>query len=766
MKKIFYSLILVIFIIPVYGQNNMPEHIESFFAQKGEAYFSIEATTPKEIIPLLNLISVDEIKDGEVRAYANKREFAKFLELGYNYEILPNPGDLLNPKMYDGSKDTYDWDEYPTYEAYVAMMYQFATDHPDICEVFSIGNSTEGRELLVAKISDNVSTDEGEPQFLYTGQIHGDEIVTYILFLRVIDHLLENYGTDPLVTDLVDNLEIWINPLSNPDGTYAGGNSSVNGATRSNANNVDLNRNYADPVGGPHPDGNVYQPETLLFMEVAEQNQFVMSANSHSGAEVVNYPWDTWNELHPDDAWWYFVSREYADNVHDNAPSGYLDGFDDGITNGAAWYMVQGGRQDYMNYYQNCREFTLELSNVKMLPASQLEAHWDYNRDAMLDYIQQMLYGFKGTVTDASTGDPVVAKVEILNHDDKNTFVFSHEETGKYNRVIKEGAYDVKYSAVGYFSQVFNNVSVDDYNSNIIDVQLEAASLIADFSADNTTVSIGTTVHFTQETFGDPDTYQWTFEGGNPATSSDENPSVIYNEVGSFDVTLVITKGGDEHQITKEDYIIVNEEFLMGNQEITTCSGLFYDDGGEGNYSDDADFTTTIYGDASSSDYKLVVEFLEFSVETNEGCTYDYLEIYNGENNSAPLIDRYCGTSPGTVISDNEAHALTFVFRSDGSVNQAGWKAVISCDIMDVVDKKNTTRFRVFPNPINQGLLHIESEIQINEIQINSISGSVVLSKKSRAKSDKVNVSALSAGVYILTVKTDKGLYHQKIQIQ
>ncbi len=767
MKKNYILLLLTVFLMPVYAQTNLPDGIEAFFAKKGEAYFSIEATTPKEIIPVLNLISVDEIKDGEVRAYANKREFAKFLELDYNYEILPNPGDLLNPKMYDGAKGEYAWDEYPTYDAYVAMMYQFATDHPDICEVFSIGNSTNGRELLMAKISDNVSIDEGEPQFLYTGQMHGDEIVTYMMFLRVIDHLLENYGTDPLVTDLVDNLEIWINPLSNPDGTYAGGNSTVNGATRSNANNVDLNRNYADPKGGPHPDGNVYQDETIAFMALADENSFVMSANSHSGAEVVNYPWDTWYELHPDDGWWKFVSHEYADTAQFNSPSGYMADFDDGITNGANWYSIEGGRQDYMNYFQNCREFTLELSNVKMLPASELIAHWDYNRDAMMNYIKQMLYGFNGIITDAETGNPVVAKVEILNHDDRNTFVFSNIETGKYKRLIKEGVYDLRFSAEGYFPQTFTDVSVADYNTTIIDVQLVAASLIADFSADQTIVSIGTTVQFTEQTYGEPDTYLWAFEGGNPATSTDANPSVTYNEEGSFDVTLTITKGGDEQQIIKEDYIIVNEEFLMGNQEITTCSGMFYDDGGEANYSDGKDFTTTIYGDATADNYSLNIEFIEFSIEANASCNYDYLEIYDGVDDNAPLIGKFCGaTSPGTIISDNDAHALTFVFHSNVSVNQSGWKALISCDIIDGINDNNAMNFNVYPNPINQGLLNIESEIQINEIQINSISGSVVLSKKAYAKFEKINVSALSSGVYILTVKTDKGLYHQKIQVQ
>ncbi|OYT17706.1 MAG: hypothetical protein B7C24_01300 [Bacteroidetes bacterium 4572_77] len=767
MKKIITIFILAVLVFNTQAQSVLSSEMTAHFAKKGEAYFSIDAATPKQIIPLLNLISVDEIRDGKVFAYANKRDFTRFLSLGYDYELLPNPGDLLDPVMYDGSKGVYDWDAYPTYDAYVAMMYQFATDHPDICEVFSIGQSVQGREILMAKISDNVAVDEGEPQFLYTGQMHGDEIVTYMMFLRVIDHLVENYGSDALVNDLVDNLEIWINPLSNPDGTYAGGNNSVNGAIRANANYIDLNRNYADPEDGLHPDGNAYQPETLLFMELAEDNHFVMSANSHSGAEVVNYPWDTWYTLHPDDDWWKFVSHEYADTVRLNSPSNYFEGFDNGITNGAAWYSISGGRQDYMNYFHNCREFTLELSDAKMLPANQLVAHWDYNRAALLNYIKEMLYGVSGIITDAATGDPVVAKVEILNHDAQNTFVFSKEETGAYNRVIFEGTYDIQFSAEGYLPQIIENVEVEVFEMTTLDVQLVSASLIADFTADNTVIPLGSTVNFTQQCYGDPDTYSWTFEGGDPATSDQENPSISYATPGEFDVTLVITKDDDTQEIVKHNYIMANEEYIMGDQEITTCNGLFLDDGGSGNYSDGKDYTTTIFGNETSDDYVLIVDFLEFSLEFSETCNYDYLKIYDGEDASATLLGTYCGTnSPGEIMSSNDDHALTFVFHSDGSVNLEGWKATINCTIVDGVDELSQHHLSIYPNPVENGLITIESETVMSQISINNMNGQVMRIKSVNTKKEILNLSDLSAGIYIISVNTPSGVSHHKVQVK
>ncbi len=80
--------------------------------------------------------------------------------------------------------------------------------------------------------------------------------------LRLIDHLLRGYGDDPEITALVDETEIWINPLANPDGTYFGGDDTVADAIRyytttgGGDSGVDPNRNFPDLADGDHPDGN------------------------------------------------------------------------------------------------------------------------------------------------------------------------------------------------------------------------------------------------------------------------------------------------------------------------------------------------------------------------------------------------------------------------------------------------------------------------------------------------------------------------------
>ncbi len=651
------------------------------FKSRGEVYFKFKPSSVKDIQTLTNIISIDNVKFDEVYAYANQKEFAEFLKRGLDYSVLPHPGDIKNPNMKSNVniKGVLDWDFYPTYDAYVDMMYQFQADYPDLCQVFSIGQTVNGRELLVARISDNVGQDEGETQFLYTSTMHGDETTGYVLMLRYINYLLSNYGSDPQVDNLVNNMDIYINPLANPDGTYHGGNNTVNGAQRYNGNNIDLNRNYPDPQDGPHPDGNAWQPETVAFMAFAESHHFVLSANFHGGAEVFNYPWDTWGQLTADDEWWQYTGREWADSAQYYSPTGYFTELNNGITNGYAWYEVDGGRQDYMNYFQQCREVTVELSGTKLPPASQLPDFWNYQYRSFLDYMEQALFGIRGTVTDASTGEPVYAEIYIENHDADSSWFYTQPSTGNYNRPVYEGTYDVTFSAFGYYSQTIENVQVQNRQITWLDVQLEQGNLIPDFSASATTISAGGSVDFTDMSFGNITSWEWTFEGGTPATSNMQNPqNIVYNQVGSYDVTLTISDGTDSQTITKENYITVSTEYYMQDGTITTCEGTFYDSGGpNSNYSDDEDFIMKIQ---PANNGKAKVEFTSFSVEAQSNCEYDWLKIFDGPDVQSPVIGLYCGTgSPGTVIATNDAGVLTFQFHSDYSVNEAGWSATISC---------------------------------------------------------------------------------------
>ena len=444
----------------------------STYAQTKQVYFKFSIESRSRIDSISQIISIDNVKGDTVYAYSTSDRFDQFIKLGYEYTILPNPGSLIEPEMGGTVNEVLEWDTYPTYSAYIAMMNQFASDYPNLCLIENIGYSVNGRQLLFAKISANVDNEENEPEVMYSSSMHGDEITGYVLMLRLIDYLLTNYGGDPQVTAMVDNMEIWINPLANPDGTYYSGNNSVNGAIRYNANWVDLNRNFPDPDNGPHPDGNPYQPETQAMMDFFDRHNFTISANFHGGIEVVNYPWDTWPRRHADDSWFIQISREYADSAQDNSPNGYMNDLNNGITNGWDWYEVAGGRQDYITYYKGGREVTIEISSTKLPPANQLPNFWNYNRAAFLTYLDQSYYGIRGVVTDSYSGEPVAATITVLNHDIDNSEIYSDPEIGDYHRMIDAGTYGLRFTAAGYQPQTISGISIGDYGTTVVNVQL------------------------------------------------------------------------------------------------------------------------------------------------------------------------------------------------------------------------------------------------------------------------------------------------------
>lgn len=446
--------------------------------RRGEVYFSFQLNNPGQIVSLSKIISISSIEGNTVYAYANQNEFSEFTNQITDFRVLTAPSELTTVQMTNDPKQVLTWNYYPTYSAYENLMQQFASDHPDICKLITITTLVSGRKILALRISDNTGVEENEPEFLYSSTIHGDEVTGYILMLHLADYLLSGYGTDERITKLVNNFDIVICPLANPDGTYKGGNNTVNGATRYNANNIDLNRNYPDPdpAAGLHPDGNPWQPETVAFMDFAKQSTFTMGANFHGGAEVVNYPWDTWSRLTADDAWWYYTSREYADTVHANAPAGYMTQLNNGITDGYAWYSVNGGRQDYMNYYRYCREVTIELSDTKILPEYQLIEYWNYNYRSLLNYIEQAGYGLHGLVNDSLTGEPLYAKVYFSGFDKDSSHVYSDPQVGDYHRLLKSGNYTVTYSANGYLPKTFT-VQVADKQTTVLNVQLNTGTL-------------------------------------------------------------------------------------------------------------------------------------------------------------------------------------------------------------------------------------------------------------------------------------------------
>jgi len=345
--------------------------------------------------------------------------------------------------------------DYPTHAEIGTLLATLATNHPTLCRTFSWGQSVQGRELWGLVVSADVNNTTAEPEVRLSSSMHGDEVVGMILLLNLAHHLVQNYGQPgyEALTELVGNTEIHIMPLHNPDGYVAG--------TRNNAQGVNLNRNFPLPVG-THP---VQEIETLNYMAHANAHHFVISENGHGGALVVNYPWDYTFTRAPDDAALIQLSLEYSTY---NLPM-YNGFFDQGITNGADWYVVTGSVQDWAYDQTGCIDLTIEHGLTKWPAASTLPGFWDDNRESFMHFIAAAHYGVSGVVSDSLSGDPLAATVTVTGNPMSVTSDPAH---GDYYKLLDSGTYELTFTAEGYRSKTISGVSTTWGTPTLLDVQL------------------------------------------------------------------------------------------------------------------------------------------------------------------------------------------------------------------------------------------------------------------------------------------------------
>jgi murein tripeptide amidase MpaA len=453
-------------------------------AQVVERYVRFTIKDKSELDRLTRVVSIAKINHDTVHAYANEKEWAAFLSMGYTAVELPYPGWRYGGKVSQSLAGMQEWDSYPTYKTYLEMMARFASDFPSLCRLDTIGKSVEGRLILALKISTKVNLREDEPQFLYSSSMHGDELTGFILLLRLADYLLNQYGQATAegqrVTKLLDNMEVWLNPLFNPDGTYRlGGDTSVSSATRYNANSVNLNRNFPDRVIDPINTTQGREPETQAMMLWTGKHNFTLSANLHSGAQVVNYPWDNGAQSGsysrcPDDTWFMHVSRAYAIPNPDMMGGG----FSNGITNGCAWYVIYGGRQDWMYWWNGGREVTIELEPNGIPSGSLLPQYWMHNKESFLAYMEEALHGIRGLVTDADTHAPLKARVDAV--EPLSLPIYSDSTVGDYHYLLLPGTYSIAAQAPGYEPDTIRSIVVTDSLPTRMDIALRRIAVAVD----------------------------------------------------------------------------------------------------------------------------------------------------------------------------------------------------------------------------------------------------------------------------------------------
>ena len=240
---------------------------------------------------------------------ADERQLDYLSSRNYPVTIAPQP-QRTAAALDENLGDYYTFAEMES----ILVAWDTTSAYNGIFDVFSIGTSIEGRDIWAFKISDNVTVDEDEAEALFIANHHAREIMTVNIVMMFADTLLSGYGSDPQITDFVDNREIFFVPMMNPDGhVYVQQNHGGSPGNwwrknrRLNENftyGVDLNRNWGyqwgyDEIGSSSNPGSIVyrgaapfsEPETQAVRDLVNQREFTMWLSYHTYGELLLYPW-------------------------------------------------------------------------------------------------------------------------------------------------------------------------------------------------------------------------------------------------------------------------------------------------------------------------------------------------------------------------------------------------------------------------------------------------------------------------------------------
>jgi carboxypeptidase T len=275
-------------------------------------------------------------RDGSIIVYISEKEYELILARGIRSEILIDDwydhyqkskqqisAETLNKQLTNSSQiygvENFDFGSmggyYTLEEVYSNLDFMFSEYPSLITSRASYGTSLESRDLYYVKISDNPNINEDEPEVLYTSLHHAREPQGMMQMIYFMYYLLENYGSNPEVTYLVDNREMYFIPVVNPDGYEENRIKNPNGGGMHRKNmrdngdgsfGVDLNRNYGpieywdSPNGGSslEPSNNTYrgtapfsEPETAAMRQFLIDNNIRACLNYHTYSNLLIFPY-------------------------------------------------------------------------------------------------------------------------------------------------------------------------------------------------------------------------------------------------------------------------------------------------------------------------------------------------------------------------------------------------------------------------------------------------------------------------------------------
>lgn len=338
---------------------------------------------------------------------------------------------------------------------------------------------------------------------------------------------------------------------------------------------------------------------------------------------------------------------------------------------------------------------------------------------------------------------------------------------------------------------------------------------VANFSASSTSVSEGGTVTFTDLSTNEPTSWSWTFSGGTPASSTAQNPTVTYGTAGTYDVTLVATNSAGSDTDVKTGYITVTSAPTTVTLSFTDFEGgwgIWTDGGGDckrytkGTYAyggiaaadiqDNSGVASSFYMtngvDVQTPGYvQLDVEFYFVGVSMDNSNEDFWVQYFDGTSwytvaDFDAGVDFVNGTFYVATVTILES-AVNFPtdmklrFMCDASGNRddvyidditvTASTSVTNGPIkklsIEETGKKLTAgmmdEFGIYPNPAQNELFIVSEEDEDIEVFIYNSSGQMVQQTNLPAGSERIDISALKEGLYLINIKSDDEVFTKKI---
>jgi carboxypeptidase T len=309
-------------------------------------------------------VDVLGVRDGAMQVVASPAQAEELRAQGLALDLAGDWRAMLAERSGGPTRAAADFpagDEgYHTYDEMVAALQAAASAHPDITALSSLGDSYEGRDIPIIKISDNAATDEDEPEVLFTCNMHAREHLTTEMCLHIVDRLTSG-------SDFVNSREIYVVPSLNPDGsTFDISGGEYQGWRKNRQPNsdgtvgTDPNRNFAYKWGccggsSTSPSAEDYRgPSAASAPEVAALQAFVDSRvvggtqqikghiDFHTFSELVLWPFGHTNDTVTEDMTQEEYTRFQSIGQEMASSNGYTPEQSSGL------YITDGDLNDWM----------------------------------------------------------------------------------------------------------------------------------------------------------------------------------------------------------------------------------------------------------------------------------------------------------------------------------------------------------------------------------------------------------------------------------